>query len=333
MNATSFDWSNLYNPIYAYRCSTRDPAAVFHEGKYYIFVTHQFEQHRWGAPECYQCFVLVTEDFRTFTPPRPVTPKGYVSPGNIIRANGKWVMSVTRYPWPTAVCIAESDDLLNWSEPRVVIGNYHGPYWNNREHGPIDGYLVHWQDRYWMFHTDYKHGTHSQQLGLAVSDDLQTFENLTPDHPLLDSSFYDEKRGIENVSLIIDKSQLYLFCSVGMPEQRIAVLQSNDIMQWNKLDAAAEIPNINQEWSKFIASAQFVADWRQQTGYWVMLFMGTRHCDPYDRMALGMARSKDLKNWEVLPEGISQEEYEKQCMAQQKLRAEELLANKSNTTN
>lgn len=316
----SFNWNELYNPFYAFRCSTRDPAAVYHEGKYYIYVTHQFDQPRWGAPEGFQCFVLVTEDFITFTHPKPVTPRGYVSPGSIIRVNGKWVMSVTRYPWPTAVCIAESDDLLNWSEPRVVIDNYHGSYWDSEHHGPIDGYLVHWHNRYWMFHTDYKFGTRNQQLGLAVSDDLQTFENLTPDKPLLDSSFYDEKRGIENVSLVMDGEELYLFCSVGMPEQRIAMLHSKDIMQWNKLDSSAEIGNLNQEWSKYIVGAQFVADWREQTGYWIMLFMGGRYGDAHDRMALGMARSKDLKNWEVLPEEVDAEVYKAQCAAQNAFR-------------
>lgn len=314
-----FSWDGLYNPIYAYRCSTRDPAAVFHDGKFYIFVTHQFEQHRWGSPQGYQCFVLITEDFLTFTPPRPVTPRGYVSPGNIIRVNGRWIMSVTRYPWPTAVCLSESDDLINWSQPRVVIDNDHGSYWGNRQHGPIDGFIVPWNGRYWMFHTDYKAGTRDQQLGLAVSDDLQNFENLTPDAPLLDSSFYDDKRGIENVSLVIDGNDLYLFCSVGMPEQRIAVLKSNDIMTWGKLDSQAELTGLNQEWSKFIAGAQFVADWRQITGFWTMLFMGARHGDPYERMALGIARSKDLLNWEVIPEEISAGEYMAQCNAHQQM--------------
>ena len=80
-------------------------------------------------------------------------------------------------------------------------------------------------------------------------------------------------------------------------------------------DARAEIGGLNQEWSKFIASAQFVADWRDVTGFWTMLFMGTRHHDPCDRMMLGMARSKDLETWEVLPEGVPEEEYRRRCLA------------------
>jgi hypothetical protein len=100
-----------------------------------------------------------------------------------------------------------------------------------------------------------------------------------------------------------------------MPEQRIAKLSSADIMHWPKLDARAEIGGLNQEWSKFIAGAQFVADWRDVTGFWTMLFMGTRHHDPYDRMMLGMARSRDLETWEVLPEGVPEEEYQRRCLA------------------
>ncbi|MBE6367606.1 MAG: hypothetical protein E7052_06835 [Lentisphaerae bacterium] len=311
--ATTFDWQQLYNPIFSWRCSTRDPAAIWHNGEFYLYFTVQFNQHRWGAPEGYQCFVTVTRDFRNFTNPRPVTPTGYVSPGSVIRFNNKWYMSVTRYPWPTAVCLVESDDLLNWSEPRIVMPTHHGEYWGNEAHGPIDGYLLEWKNRIWLLFTDFQKGTTSQHLGLAVSDDMQSFENLTPDRPLLDSDFYNANRGIENASIVADGDQLYLFCSVGMPEQRIAMLQSNDIMHWSKLDGQAEIDGLRQEWSKFIASAQFVADWRELTGYWVMLFMGTRHFDAYDRMSLGMARSLDLKNWEVLPEGISEEEYRENC--------------------
>ncbi|MBE6369360.1 MAG: hypothetical protein E7056_04270 [Lentisphaerae bacterium] len=309
----SFNWDGLYNPFFAWRCSTRDPAAIYHEGKYYIYVTIQFNQERWGAPEGYQIHMIETEDFRNFSNPVPVTPRGYVSPGNVIRANGKFYMSITRYPWPTAVSLIESDDLVHWSEPRIVVPTFHGDYWGNDAHGPIDGYLVEWRNRYWMFYTDYQKGTRSQHLGLAVSDDLVTFENLTPDKPLLDSDFYNENRGIENVSMVVDGDDLYLFCSVGMPEQSIAVLKSNDIMSWPKLDKSAEIGGLKQEWSKFVACAQFVADWREQNGYWTMLFMGTRHFDAHDRMMLGMARSKDLLNWEVLPEGVPEEEYLKWC--------------------
>ena len=34
----SFDWDGLYNPFFAWRCSTRDPAAIYHDGKYYIYL-------------------------------------------------------------------------------------------------------------------------------------------------------------------------------------------------------------------------------------------------------------------------------------------------------
>ena len=311
----NFQWDGLYNPIFAWRCSTRDPAVIYHEGKFYIYVTIQFNQERWGAPEGYQIHLIETEDFRNFTNPRPITPTGYVSPGNIIRANGRFYMSITRYPWPTAVAMIESDDLVHWSEPRIVIPTMHGDYWGNEAHGPIDGYLAEWRGRYWMLFTDFQKGTRSQHLGLAVSDDLVSFENLTPDKPLLDSDFYNEKRGIENASLAVDGDDLYLFCSVGMPEQKIAMLKSRDIMFWDKLDQSAEIGGLRQEWSKFVACAQFVADWRELTGYWVMLYMGTRHPDPCDRMMLGMARSRDLKRWEVLPEGVSEEVYQRYCEA------------------
>ena len=135
----NFNWDGLYNPFFAWRCSTRDPAAIYHDGTYYIYVTIQFNQERWGAPEGYQIHLITTEDFRNFSNPVPVTPKGYVSPGNIIRANGKFYMSITRYPWPTAVSLIESDDLIHWSEPRIVVPTFHGDYWGNDAHGPIAG--------------------------------------------------------------------------------------------------------------------------------------------------------------------------------------------------
>lgn len=308
----SFDWDGLYNPIFAYKNSVRDPSAIFHNGLYYLYFTIQFQQFRWDAPEGYQIFMMTTPDFREFTNPVPITPKGFVSPGNVIQHNGRWIMSITRYPWPTAVATIESDDLVHWSEPHVVVPTFHGSYWGNDAHGPIDGYIFKWQEQVWMFYSDYKKGTHAQHLGLARAKDdaCREFENLTVDDALLDSSYYDEFRGIENASIINDGDKLYLFCSVGMPEQHVAVLESNDIMKWPKLDKSAELSGLNQDWTKFIAAAQFVADWRKEMGHWIMLYMGARFQDAHARMALGMAYSDDLKHWTPLPEGVSDEVYE-----------------------
>ena len=269
-----------------------------------------FHPNYWGAPECYQVFVVTTEDFKNFDNPRPITPYGYVSPGSVIRYNNKWYISLTRYPWPGAVAVAESDDLLNWSEPRIVVPTCHGDYWSGSAnlyeeippHGPIDGFLFQWQNKNYMLYTDAQRGTTVQHLGIAVSDDMQNFTDLTPDKPLLDSDFYNGARGIENVCMVADGDNLHLFCSVGMAEQRVAMLTSKDIMQWDKLDSSYELGNLQQNWSQYAASAQFVADWREITGYWTMIFMGSRIGDEKERPLFGMARSKDLKNWEVLPE-------------------------------
>ena len=311
----AFDWNGLYNPIYGWKCSVRDPAAIYHNGLFHLYFTVQFEQQRWGMPEGYQIFMMTTPDFRTFSYPKPVTPRGYVSPGNIVYHNGKWLMSITRYPWPTAVSMVESEDLLNWSEPRIVIPTFHGPYWGNDAHGPIDGYIFKWKERLWMLYSDYAKGSRAQHLGLACSSDGVDFENITTDAPLLDSDFYNSNRGIENASIVADGDRLFLFCSVGMPEQHIAVLESDDIMKWPVLDSSAEIGGLQQEWSKYVACAQFVADWRKELGHWAMLYMGTRFKDPYARMMFGMAISDDLKNWTPLPEGITEEEYQERIQA------------------
>lgn len=309
----SFQWENLTNPVYGWRYTVRDPAAIWHDGRFYIYFTVMFNASFWGAPECFQVFVVTTEDFRDFDTPRPITPKGYVSPGNVIRFNGRWYISVTRYPWPGAVAVAESDDLLHWSEPRVVVPSCHGSYWSCSgelygeipPHGPIDGYILEWQGKIYMLYTDAQRNTTVQHLGLAVSEDMKTFTDLTPDQPLLDSDFYNGNRGIENASMVVNGDTLHLFCSVGMSEQRVAMLTSRDILSWGRLDSSCELDSLRQNWSQYAASAQFVADWRELTGYWTMLFMGMGSGDAKERALLGMARSLDLKHWEVLPEPMS----------------------------
>lgn len=311
----SIKWNELCNPFFAWKFSVRDPAAIYNEGVFYLYFTVQFNQSYWSAPEGFQVFVTTTTDFKDFSLPQPITPKGYVSPGSVVKCNGKWYISLTRYPWPGAVAVAESDDLLHWSEPRVVVPTCHGSYWSGSgelygeipPHGPIDGFLVQWQGKYYMLYTDAQKGTTTQHLGIAVSDDMQKFTDLTPDEPLLDSDFYNYNKGIENVSMVVDGDKLVLFCSVGMAGQRIAMLTSKDIMSWGKLDNTAEVSGLQQQWSKYAACAQFVADWRDITGYWHMIFMGGQEA-VCERFAFGMARSKDLENWELLPEALSEEQ-------------------------
>lgn len=313
------DLSRVFNPIYATRDSVRDPCAVYHDGTFYLYYTVMSEPSRWCSPHTYRLEMTTTRDFVRFTPPQVISPFGYASPGNVMFVEGRWLMSAQRYPWPTAIVVLESKDLVTWSKPRQVIGADTGLFWS-KKHGPIDGFLFGWQDKLYLVFTNQTRDKEAQQVGLAVAEDLEHFTVLTPDRPLLDSSAYDQVQGVENCSILVQGDTLYLFVSVGMAEQKVARVKSRDLFHWPALTPEHEIAGLNQEWSRHYACAQFVADWRDSLGAYVMFYMGCRHKDPFERMALGMAVSNDLDHWEPRSEMIPETQYQVLAKEDLKLR-------------
>src|SRR5437667_336953 len=94
----------LLNPFYGLPgVSIRDPAAIWHAGVCHLYFSRQSGD--WNSPASWDVGLVTTHDFRTFSGARYITPSGHASPGNIVRAGGRWVMPVQSYPWPSEIAL------------------------------------------------------------------------------------------------------------------------------------------------------------------------------------------------------------------------------------
>ena len=99
------NFSKLNSPIifhgdqkYAYR----DPAVVFHEGRFYLYFTLSETASDGGYFN--MTAYSISDDLIHWTFPEIMTPRdrnlNYSSPGNIIRFEDKWFICLQTYPTP-----------------------------------------------------------------------------------------------------------------------------------------------------------------------------------------------------------------------------------------
>ena len=120
----------LTNPVFSLPgLSVRDPAAIWHEGVCYLYYTRHAGD--WEAGASWDVGMVATRDFGVFSEERVITPKGYASPGNVVRSGGEWIMPLQSYPWPSEVALLRSRDLVNWSEPDHIVPADTGLGWDD----------------------------------------------------------------------------------------------------------------------------------------------------------------------------------------------------------
>lgn len=293
---TKLQLQRLTNPVFALQgISVRDPAAIWHEGLCYLYYTRQVGG--WGEDASWDIGFVATPDFREFSEEVVITPRGYASPGNLVRFGERWVLVIQSYPWPSEIALIFSDDLIHWSEPRRVIAADTGPGWG-AEHGPIDGWLFYHQRRWHCAWVNFLKGADHRAFGLSASDDLHDWHNLTPDGPFIDGSAYNDNGGVENCAFVRSGDTWHFFASVGMQPQRLAHVASRDPLAWPALTPQAEVPLPLDPWCAHSQSAVFVDDWRQVCGEYAMIYHGIER--PDSPATLGLAFSPDLWEWRAL---------------------------------
>jgi len=293
MGTHSFRIEVLKNPVFAIDgVSVRDPAAIWHDGVCYLYYTRHIGG--WGKAASWDIGVVATPDMREFTPERIITPRGYASPGNVVRVGNRWVMPIQSYPWPSEIALMFSDDLVNWSEPKHVIPADTGPAWG-AEHGPIDGWLFRYRERWHCAWVNTLRGTDHRAFGIHASDDLVAWENLTPDGSFIDGGAYNDNGGVENCAILREGGVWHFFASVGMQPQHLAHVAGDDPFELPPLTPETELKLPEEPWCAHSQSAVFVDDWREVCGRFAMIFHGLTASK--GQATFGLAFSDDLWKW------------------------------------
>jgi len=230
---------------------------------------------------------------------------------------GKWHLMFVGFDgrgYQTAV--SDSDDLVHWSEPMLILKRGSHMKWDNvgmagctilmsndlyagNRLRKIDG-------KYWlMYHSypDYGYESGPAQIGLC----------WTEDEKLLDWNFYGEpvytplegapweNGGLYKSWLIEHNGTFYMFYNAknnnpkGWNEQ-IGVATSKDMIKWERYDKNPVIRNDKASWdSDFCADPMVFWDSREEQ--WVMFYYGLGPLSACD----GIAVSKDLFSWKKFP--------------------------------
>jgi hypothetical protein len=169
----AIDLSAIKSPVILWgdsRTAYRDPAALYHAGRFYLFYTLVRTEED-GRIYSYTA-LSTSDDLQEFTTPRIITPKGqhlnFSSPGNVVRFADQWVLCLQTYPRPdyrrsdrlrwanenARLFIMCSKDLVRWGKAELL--RVKGPE-VPAEHteGMIDPYVVEEKDvlgKWWCFY-------------------------------------------------------------------------------------------------------------------------------------------------------------------------------------
>jgi len=293
MATMSLDTRGLTNPVFSIPgVSVRDPAAIWHDGVCYLYYTRHVGG--WTQEATWDIGLVTTRDFRRFSDERIITPLGYASPGNIVRAADQWVLVVQSYPWPSEIALMFSNDLVDWSEPAHIVPADTGPGWGP-EHGPIDGWLFLHDGTWHCAWVNFLKGTDHRAFGMHASIDMHSWGNLTPRGPFIDGSAYNHNGGVENCAIVRATDEWHFFASVGMQPQRLGHVSAASPFEWPALTPGCELELTLDRWCAYSQSALFVDDWRSVCGKWAMIYHGIETHDA--DATFGLAFSDDLWHW------------------------------------
>jgi hypothetical protein len=285
----------------------RDPAVLFDKGTFYLFFT-MVEIEPDSMIYSYTA-MSTSQNLKNWSTIRKITPKdqllNYSSPGNVIRYRDEWILCLQTYPRPgycttqmprygdesARLFIMRSKDLHTWSEPELL--KVKGPETPRSEMGRmIDPYLV--QDihdtlKYWCFY---------KQNGVSMSYSYD-MENWI---------FHGSTNSGENVCVIEKDNEYILFHS---PSNGIGVKRSEDLKTWSDSGEIITLGQSDWTWAAGRLTAGAVLDMRDHSDIhrYLMFFHGSGPGDEnidFDRnSSIGIAWSKDLRNWDWPPGDVT----------------------------
>ena len=288
---------SLRNPIWTSKDNLRDPSVLKTTDGYHLFYSRfSGELKDWKKPENWAIASVFTKDFVRFEEDHDVSPKGFASPGDVVRWHGRYILPYQSYPAnPARLCYSESTDLKTWSAPKWFLSEAGNLPWNGLKRVIDPTFVVDGEVLHCFFvgsaQADVSEGK-ANLMGHAITRDpkLETWQILTTDKPLIGIS-ENAPDGVENTMVFKTGDHWTMIYSEGLAEQHLAIATSKDLREW-KLEGPIAIGK--QKWMVRKFGAPFV--W-QDDSRWLMILMGTNEVD---RTTFGLLTSPDGKTWTPL---------------------------------
>ena len=293
------EFSELMSPIIFQgnsRFAFRDPAAACHHGRFYLYFTLSEMADDGGFYN--MTAMSISDDLANWSEPRVLTPRdrtlNFSSPGNIVSHRGQWVLCLQTYPTPknerfgdssSRIFVMRSTDLLNWSEPELMlVKGCNVPVENVGR--MIDPFLLQDADepgKWWCFYKQ-------NGVSMSFSHDLERW------------TYTGRANAGENVTVIRQRDEYVMFHS---PENGIGVKRSKRPDRWG---ADVQLLTLGQKdwpWAQGRLTAATVIDvtGEPRVGKHLMFFHsdspeGQRKHPAHGEASLAVAWSDDLTTWD-----------------------------------
>lgn len=294
------DFAVLRNPVWTTKDNLRDPSVHKKPDGYQLFYS-RLSGSNWGSTNSWTIAAAFTKDFLRFTGDQDISPRGYASPGDLIKWHGRYLLPYQSYPArPTLLCVSESADLRHWSAPRTFLSEAADLPWNSHRR-VIDPTFVLLGDALHCFFVGSADVTNADGrklranlLGHAVTrhPKLEQWEILTHDRPLIGAT-PRAPDGVENIMIFRTGPEWTMIYSEGLSSQHLALAVSQDLEKWELMGPLELRP---QKWMARKYGAPFV--WREANG-WAMILMGENSSG---KTSFGLLTSLDGRHWDLLPE-------------------------------
>lgn len=292
MQKAFIDWTNLKNPVYSHPdWSTKDACMMFHDGWFYLYFSAFFYDS--GRDRSHVVSVR-TKDFKTYSEPLFIWSgmdegwTGLCSP-DISMIGDTWVLTFNSWGdkegQPNQLLYATTKDLSRWSTIKPLAKN------STDGVRAIDAAIIPCNNKIYLI------WKRVQEPLISVADSLNDPDWKIVGRPL--------KPWFENGQFIkIDGKIHMMVTSEGhlpaITKMKGSGKYNQDWLEWEDLKPIpipAEEFNTNE-----LANAGSLVDWRMFDGYFYILYAGRTEGISHNRRGdnkLAIARSKDLKNWDI----------------------------------
>ncbi len=298
-------WDEIKNPVYSHEgWSTKDACMIEKNGRFHLFFSAFY--HDRGRERSHVTSVH-TSNFKDFSEPlfmwdgRDEGWIGMCSP-SINKIDNKYYL--TYNSWgdkkgkPNQLFYAVSDDLISWKKDIPLAHNLTAC---NRA---IDAAIAYTGEEFYLIYKEAKPGT----VRLARSETIEgPWEFVGDGLPsLLMADGKDNGRTHENYEFLKIDGKWFLLTTDYRPHQMHIYkmkengVKSGDWLTW--VDGRVLLMPEEDFNTDHNSNAGFIADFRKLDGYFYCIYAGRTEGKSHAKRGnnkLGLARSKDLINWQV----------------------------------